>query len=216
MRFFADSADLSKIVELQQFNLVDGVTTNPSLILKSGRDFNSVARDICQTVRGPVSLEVSSVSLNEMRLEAEKLKKIAKNVVIKLPMTWEGLKVCKELATANVMVNMTLCFSLNQALLAARAGAKFVSPFVGRLDDINEDGVGLIQKIRKAFDNYGFETEVLAASIRSLEHVERCLLAGADAITAPPEILKMLIHHPLTDKGLNQFISDWAKSKQKI
>ena len=128
----------------------------------------------------------------------------------------KGLKVCKELATANVMVNMTLCFSLNQALLAARAGAKFVSPFIGRLDDINEDGVGLILKIRKAFDNYGFETEVLAASIRSVEHVEKCLLAGADAITAPPEILKMLVHHPLTDKGLDQFISDWAKSKQKI
>ena len=216
MRFFVDSADLSKIVELQQFNLVDGVTTNPSLILKSGRDFYSLAREICEAVAGPVSLEVSSVSLKEMRLEAEKLKKIAKNAVVKLPMTWEGLQLCKELATSNVMVNMTLCFTLNQALLAARAGAKFVSPFVGRLDDINEDGVNLIQKIRIAFDNYGFNTEVLAASIRSLEHVEKCLLVGANAITAPPEILEMLVHHPLTKKGLDQFVSDWAKSKQKI
>ena len=216
MRFFIDSADLSKIVELQKFNLVDGVTTNPSLILKSGRDFHSLAREICQAVAGPVSLEVSSVSIDEMRLEAEKLKKIAKNVVVKLPMTWEGLQLCKELAASNVMVNMTLCFTLNQALLAARAGAKFVSPFVGRLDDINEDGVGLIQKIRTAFDKYGFKTEVLAASIRSLEHVEKCLLVGADAITAPPEVLEMLVLHPLTEKGLNQFVSDWAKSKQKI
>ena len=216
MRFFADSADLPKIAELQRLNLVDGVTTNPSLILKSGRDFYSVAREICKTVAGPVSLEVSSVSVKEMRLEAENLKKIAKNVVVKLPMTWEGLQVCKELTDSNVMVNMTLCFTLNQALLAARAGAKFVSPFVGRLDDINEDGIDLIHRIRIAYDNYNFKTEVLAASIRSVEHIEKCALAGADAITAPPEILELLVHHSLTDKGLDQFVSDWAKSKQKI
>ena len=216
MKFFVDSANIEEIAELKNLGLADGVTTNPSLILKAGRNFQSIAKDICELIEGPVSLEVSSVSIDQMRAEAEKLRVISENVVVKLPMTWNGLKVCRDLANSGIKVNMTLCFTANQAILAAKAGAEFVSPFVGRLDDTKIDGVGLIKEIRTIYDNYSFRTKILAASIRSLEHIKNCAIAGAEAVTAPPAILRELVSHPLTDKGLEIFLSDWEKSNQKI
>ena len=216
MKFFVDSANIEEIAELKNLGLADGVTTNPSLILKAGRNFQSIAKDICELIEGPVSLEVSSSSIDQMRAEAEKLRVISKNVVVKLPMTWNGLKVCRDLANSGIKVNMTLCFTANQAILAAKAGAEFVSPFVGRLDDTKIDGVGLIKEIRTIYDNYSFRTKILAASIRSLEHIKNCAITGAEAVTAPPAILKELVSHPLTDKGLEIFLSDWEKSNQKI
>ncbi len=216
MKFFVDSANIEEIAELKNLGLADGVTTNPSLILKAGRNFQSIAKDICELIEGPVSLEVSSSSIDQMRAEAEKLRVISKNVVVKLPMTWNGLKVCRDLANSGIKVNMTLCFTANQAILAAKAGAEFVSPFVGRLDDTKIDGVGLIKEIRTIYDNYSFRTKILAASIRSLEHIKNCAIAGAEAVTAPPAILRELVSHPLTDKGLEIFLSDWEKSNQKI
>ena len=216
MKFFVDSANIEEIAELKNLGLADGVTTNPSLILKAGRNFQSIAKDICELIEGPVSLEVSSSSIDQMRAEAEKLRVISKNVVVKLPMTWNGLKVCRDLANSGIKVNMTLCFTANQAILAAKAGAEFVSPFVGRLDDTKIDGVGLIKEIRTIYDNYSFRTRILAASIRSLEHIKNCAIAGAEAVTAPPAILRELVSHPLTDKGLEIFLSDWEKSNQKI
>ena len=216
MKFFVDSADIEEITKLKNLGLADGVTTNPSLILKAGRNFQSIAKDICELIEGPVSLEVSSSSIDQMRAEAEKLRVISKNVVVKLPMTWNGLKVCRDLANSGIKVNMTLCFTANQAILAAKAGAEFVSPFVGRLDDTKIDGVGLIKEIRTIYDNYSFRTKILAASIRSLEHIKNCAIAGAEAVTAPPAILRELVSHPLTDKGLEIFLSDWEKSNQKI
>lgn len=216
MKFFVDSANIEEIAELKNLGLADGVTTNPSLILKAGRNFQSIAKDICELIEGPVSLEVSSSSIDQMRAEAEKLRVISENVVVKLPMTWNGLKVCRDLANSGIKVNMTLCFTANQAILAAKAGAEFVSPFVGRLDDTKIDGVGLIKEIRTIYDNYSFRTKILAASIRSLEHIKNCAIAGAEAVTAPPVILRELANHPLTDKGLEIFLSDWEKSNQKI
>tara|TARA_B100000073_G_scaffold121743_1_gene99014 strand:- start:753 stop:1403 length:651 start_codon:yes stop_codon:yes gene_type:complete len=216
MKFFVDSANIEEITKLKNLGLADGVTTNPSLILKAGRNFQSIAKDICELIEGPVSLEVSSVSVDQMRAEAEKLRVISENVVVKLPMTWNGLKVCRDLANSGIKVNMTLCFTANQAILAAKAGAEFVSPFVGRLDDTKIDGVGLIKEIRTIYDNYSFRTKILAASIRSLEHIKNCAIAGAEAVTAPPVILRELVNHPLTDKGLEIFLSDWEKSNQKI
>ena len=216
MKFFVDSANIEEISELKNLGLADGVTTNPSLILKAGRNFQSIAKDICELIEGPVSLEVSSSSIDQMRAEAEKLRVISENVVVKLPMTWNGLKVCRDLANSGIKVNMTLCFTANQAILAAKAGAEFVSPFVGRLDDTKIDGVGLIKEIRTIYDNYSFRTKILAASIRSLEHIKNCAMAGAEAVTAPPAILRELVSHPLTDKGLEIFLSDWEKSNQKI
>ncbi|PQM65296.1 MAG: fructose-6-phosphate aldolase [Rhodobacteraceae bacterium] len=216
MKFFVDSANIEEIAELKNLGLADGVTTNPSLILKAGRNFQSIAKDICELIEGPVSLEVSSSSIDQMRAEAEKLRVISENVVVKLPMTWNGLKVCRDLANSGIKVNMTLCFTANQAILAAKAGAEFVSPFVGRLDDTKIDGVGLIKEIRTIYDNYSFRTKILAASIRSLEHIKNCAIAGAEAVTAPPAILRELVSHPLTDKGLEIFLSDWEKSNQKI
>ena len=216
MNFFVDSANIEEITKLKNLGLADGVTTNPSLILKAGRNFQSIAKDICELIEGPVSLEVSSSSTDQMRAEAEKLRVISENVVVKLPMTWNGLKVCRDLANSGIKVNMTLCFTANQAILAAKAGAEFVSPFVGRLDDTKIDGVGLIKEIRTIYDNYSFRTKILAASIRSLEHIKNCAIAGAEAVTAPPVILRELVNHPLTDKGLEIFSSDWEKSKQKI
>ena len=216
MKFFVDSANIEEISELKNLGLADGVTTNPSLILKAGRNFQSIAKDICELIEGPVSLEVSSSSIDQMRAEAEKLRVISENVVVKLPMTWNGLKVCRDLANSGIKVNMTLCFTANQAILAAKAGAEFVSPFVGRLDDTKIDGVGLIKEIRTIYDNYSFRTKILAASIRSLEHIKNCAIAGAEAVTAPPAILRELVSHPLTDKGLEIFLSDWEKSNQKI
>jgi transaldolase len=216
MKFFVDTADVEAIAELHAFGMVDGVTTNPSLILKSGRDIIEVTREICALVPGPVSAEVVATGYADMLAEGLRLAEIAPNIAIKLPLTWDGLRACKELTGRGHMVNVTLCFSVNQALIAAKAGATFVSPFVGRLDDINLDGVELIGDIRTVFDNYGFKTQVLAASIRTANHITQCALAGADVATAPPAVIKALAAHPLTDQGLDQFLRDWAKTGQKI
>ncbi len=216
MKFFADTAEIEEIAELAATGMVDGVTTNPSLIMKSGRDILEVTREICALVDGPVSAEVVSLEAAEMIAEGRKLAEIADNIAIKVPLTWDGLKACKTLTGEGRMVNVTLCFSANQALLAAKAGATFVSPFVGRLDDINLDGLELISDIRTIYDNYGFETQILAASIRAVNHISECALIGADVVTAPPAILKKMADHPLTDKGLDAFMRDWAKTGQRI
>ncbi|MEO0388129.1 MAG: fructose-6-phosphate aldolase [Pseudomonadota bacterium] len=216
MKFFVDSAEIDKIRELADTGMVDGVTTNPSLILKSGRDILEVTREICDLVPGPVSAETVATEADAMIEEGRKLAAIADNIAVKVPLTWAGLKTCKVLSDEGRMVNVTLCFSANQALLAAKAGATFISPFIGRLDDINLDGMELIQDIRTIYDNYGFETEILAASIRTVNHVTQSALIGADVITAPPDVLKKLASHPLTDKGLDAFLSDWAKTGQSI
>ncbi len=216
MKFFVDSADVAAIAELHALGMVDGVTTNPSLILKSGRDIVEVTREICNLVPGPVSAEVVALEADDMIAEGRKLAKIADNITVKVPLTWAGLKACKTLSDEGRMVNVTLCFSSNQALLAAKAGATFISPFVGRLDDINLDGMELIRDIRTIYDNYGFATQVLAASIRSANHVSEAALAGADVVTAPPGVIKALANHPLTDKGLEAFLKDWAATGQKI
>lgn len=216
MKFFVDSAEIDKIKELAETGMVDGVTTNPSLILKSGRDILEVTKEICDLVPGPVSAEVVATEADDMITEGRKLAKIAENITVKVPLTWAGLKACKVLSDEGRMVNVTLCFSANQALLAAKAGATFISPFIGRLDDINIDGMDLIQDIRTIYDNFGFSTEILAASIRTVNHVTQSALIGADVITAPPEVLKKLADHPLTDKGLEAFMKDWAKTGQKI
>ncbi len=216
MKFFVDSAEISEIRELNDMGLVDGVTTNPSLILKSGRDIGDVTKEICGIVTGPVSAETVATNFDEMIVEGRKLAKIASNIAIKVPLTWAGLKACKVLTGEGFMVNVTLCFSANQALLAAKAGATFISPFVGRLDDINMDGMELISDIRQIYDNYDFKTEILAASVRSVNHVTQAALIGADIVTAPHSVLKKLADHPLTDKGLDAFLKDWAKTGQKI
>ena len=216
MKFFADTAEISAIAELAAMGLVDGVTTNPSLILKSGRDILEVTREICAMIDGPVSAEVVSLDADEMIAEGRKLAKIADNIAVKVPLTWAGLKACKVLSGEGHMVNVTLCFSANQALLAAKAGATFISPFVGRLDDINLDGMDLIADIRTIYDNYNFGTQILAASARTVNHISDCALIGADVVTAPPSVLRKLADHPLTDKGLEGFMKDWAKTGQKI
>ena len=208
MKFFADTADVQAIAELDALGLVDGVTTNPSLIKKSGRDFREVVGEICRLVSGPVSAEVLATDSAKMISEGRELASIAENVVIKLPLTLDGLKACRTFSQDGIATNVTLCFSANQALLAAKAGASFISPFIGRLDDINIDGMELIQDIRTVYDYYGFETELLAASIRSPLHVQRCALIGADVVTAPPPIIKSLVSHVLTDKGLASFLAD--------
>jgi transaldolase len=216
MKFFVDTADVDAIRELHDLGMVDGVTTNPSLILKSGRDIVEVTKEICDIVSGPVSAEVVALTADEMIAEGRKLAEIAPNIAVKVPLTWDGLKTCKVLSGEGHMVNVTLCFSANQALLAAKAGATFISPFIGRLDDINLDGLDLIADIRTIYDNYGFETQILAASIRTANHVAQCALIGADVMTAPPSVIKGLANHILTDKGLDQFMQDWAKTGQKI
>ena len=216
MKFFVDTADVEAIRELHALGMVDGVTTNPSLILKSGRDIIEVTREICSFVEGPVSAEVVARTADAMIAEGRKLAEIAPNIAIKVPLTWDGLKTCKVLSGEGHMVNVTLCFSANQALVAAKAGATFISPFIGRLDDINLDGMDVIGDIRQVYDNYGFETQILAASIRTVNHVTQCALVGADVITAPPAVIKAMASHPLTDKGLDQFMKDWAKTGQKI
>ena len=216
MKFFVDTAEIAEIKELHDLGLVDGVTTNPSLILKSGRDITEVTKEICSIVSGPVSAEGASTDADAMLAEGLRLAKIAPNIAVKVPLTWAGLKTCKTLADQGQMVNVTLCFSANQALLAAKAGATFISPFVGRMDDINLDGMELIQDIRTIYDNYGFTTQILAASIRSANHVSQAALIGADVVTAPAAVLKGLVNHPLTDKGLAQFTKDWAATGQKI
>lgn len=216
MKFFVDTAEIKDIAELNDLGMVDGVTTNPSLILKSGRDILEVTKEICDLVDGPVSAEVVAMEADAMIAEGRKLAKIADNVTIKLPLTWDGLKACKVLSGEGNMVNVTLCFSANQALLAAKAGATFISPFIGRLDDIDLDGMDLIEDIRTIYDNYGYDTQILAASIRHVGHVRECALVGADVMTAPPEVIRKLATHPLTDKGLEQFMKDWAKTGQNI
>ena len=216
MKFFVDTAVVSEIAELNDLGMVDGVTTNPSLILKSGRDILEVTKEICDLVNGPVSAEVVATKADDMIAEGRKLAEIAENITVKLPLTWDGLKACNVLSAEGKMVNVTLCFSANQALLAAKAGATFISPFIGRLDDINLDGLDLIADIRTIYDNYGFETEILAASIRSVNHVLDCARIGADVMTAPPKVIKSLANHPLIDAGLQQFLADWEKTGQKI
>ena len=216
MKFFVDTAEIDAIAELNDLGMVDGVTTNPSLILKSGRDILEVTKEICDLVDGPVSAEVVATEADAMIAEGRKLAEIAPNITVKLPLTWDGLKACKVLSGEGKMVNVTLCFSANQALIAAKAGATFISPFIGRLDDINLDGMDLIADIRTIYDNYGFETEILAASIRSVNHVLESARIGADVMTAPPEVIKKLASHPLTDKGLAQFLADWEKTGQNI
>ena len=216
MKFFVDTANVDEISELIPSGLVDGVTTNPSLVMKSGRDFREVVGEICALVDGPVSAEVTGVESEQMIAEGTSLAKIAGNVVVKLPLTWDGLVACKALTSEGIKTNVTLCFSANQALLAAKAGATFISPFIGRLDDINIDGMDLIREIRMIYDNYDFQTEILAASIRSANHVKESAIAGADVSTVPPSVLKGLVVHPLTDKGLQTFLDDWAKTGQNI
>lgn len=216
MKFFVDTAETGEIAELAEQGLLDGVTTNPSLIMKSGRDIFEVTKEICGLVDGPVSAEVAATDYAGMMAEARVLAKIADNICIKVPLTPDGLKACKALTSAGQMVNVTLCFSANQALLAAKAGASFISPFIGRLDDIGMHGMELIAEIRTIYDNYEFETEILAASIRTVNHVKEAATIGADVATIPPAIIKALFKHPLTDKGLESFLSDWAKTGQKI
>ncbi len=216
MKFFVDTADIADITELASTGMLDGVTTNPSLIAKSGRNFIEVVTEICGIVEGPVSAEVTALDVDTMLAEGRKLAKIAPNIAVKVPLTWDGLKACKALTDEGTMVNVTLCFSANQALLAAKAGATFISPFIGRLDDINLDGLELIEEIRTIYDNYGFETEILAASIRTANHVKEVAMIGADVATVPPAVLRGLAKHPLTDAGLEQFLNDWKKTGQKI
>ncbi|MFV0514466.1 MAG: fructose-6-phosphate aldolase [Jhaorihella sp.] len=216
MKFFVDTAEIAAIAELNDLGMVDGVTTNPSLILKSGRDILEVTREICDLVEGPVSAEVVATEADAMIAEGRKLAAIADNIAVKVPLTWDGLKACKVLSGEGRMVNVTLCFSVNQAILAAKAGATFISPFVGRLDDINLDGMELIADIRTVYDNYAMDTQILAASIRSVNHVAEAARIGADVITAPPAVIKAMASHPLTDKGLDAFMKDWAKTGQKI
>ncbi|MGB1311083.1 MAG: fructose-6-phosphate aldolase [Leucothrix sp.] len=216
MKFFVDTADVDDIRELNALGLVDGVTTNPSLILKSGRDIIEVTKEICSIVDGPVSAEVAATEYEQMMKEAEVLGDIADNICIKLPLTLDGLKACKSLTDAGHKTNVTLCFSANQALLAAKAGATYISPFVGRVDDIGTDGMDLIQEIRTIYDNYDFKTEILVASIRSVSHVKIAALIGADVSTIPPSTLRSLVKHPLTDKGLAAFLADWEKTGQDI
>ncbi len=216
MKFFVDTADTKDIADLAATGLIDGVTTNPSLIAKSGRPFADVIAEICALTPGPVSAEVVATDYDGMIKEARKLAKIASNVTVKLPLTLDGLKACKTLTGEGTQVNVTLCFSANQALLAAKAGATFISPFIGRLDDIHLDGMDLIHEIRQIYDNYLFDTEILAASIRTPNHVKLCALAGADVMTAPPAVIKSLVNHPLTDKGLEIFLADAKKAGIKV
>ena len=216
MKFFVDTADTNEIRDLAETGLLDGVTTNPSLIHKAGRDFLEVVREICGIVPGPVSAEVVAAGHKEMMREADVLRKIAPNIAVKVPLTVDGLKTCKALTGEGTMVNVTLCFTANQALLAAKAGATFISPFVGRHDDTGFDGMQIISEIRTIYDNYDFETQILVASIRHPIHVLQSAMIGADVMTAPPAVIRQLFKHPLTDKGLEGFAADWAKTGQSI
>ena len=217
MEFFLDTADVDSIRELSETGLIDGVTTNPSLVAKSGKDFFTILKDISKIVSGPISAEVTALESDGMIAEGEKLAKIAKNIVIKLPLTQEGLKACKKLTKKKIKTNVTLCFSPAQALIAAKSGATYISPFVGRLDDIGENGMELIQKIKDIYSNYPkLNTKILVASVRNMEHVAQAAIIGADVVTLPPKILEELYEHPLTKKGLDAFLEDWKKTNQKI
>lgn len=216
MKFFIDTANLDEIKEANELGLIDGVTTNPSLVAKEGKvDFKKRIAEICEIVKGDVSAEVTALDTNGMLKEGRELAKIAPNVVVKCPLTWDGLKATRIFREEGTKVNVTLCFSASQALLAAKAGASYISPFIGRLDDVSENGMQLIHNIVQIYDNYGFETEVLAASIRHPLHIVDCALAGADVATVPFKVLKQLVQHPLTDKGLTAFLDDWKKSGRK-
>ena len=216
MKFFVDTADVDAIRELNELGFVDGVTTNPSLIKKSGRDILEVTKEICDMVDGPVSAEVTAVDYDGMIAEGRKLATIADNVVIKLPLTLDGLKACKTLSGEGHKINVTLCFSANQALLAAKSGATFISPFVGSLQCKPVNSLDLIEDIRTIYDNYGYTTEILAASIRTVNHISDCAKIGADVITAPPGVIKSMANHVLTDKGLAQFVADIKEAGIKI
>jgi len=216
MKFFVDTADVNEIRELYEYGFLDGVTTNPSLIMKAGRPMLEVIKEIADLVDGPVSAEVTATEYKEMMREADILSKLGDNIAIKVPLTLDGLKACKALTSDGRMVNVTLCFSANQALLAAKAGATFVSPFVGRHDDVSWNGMDLIDDIRTIYDNYGFDTEILVASVRHPVHVLEAAKIGADVCTLPPDVLKKLANHPLTDNGLKAFLADWEKTGQSI
>jgi len=216
MKFFADTADIADIRELSEAGLLDGVTTNPSLVRKAGRDFLEVVREIAAVVPGPVSAEVVATDHDGMMREAEVLRRIADNVTVKVPLTIDGLKTCRQLTGDGTMVNVTLCFTANQALLAAKAGATFISPFVGRHDDIGFDGMQIISEIRQIYDNYDYTTQILVASVRHPVHVLQSALIGADVMTAPPSVIRQLVKHPLTDRGLEAFLADWQQTGQTI
>lgn len=216
MKFFADTAELNEIRELAEAGLIDGVTTNPSLIKKSGRDFKQTIREICALTSGPVSAEVVATDVAGMVRQGEELAQIAPNVAIKVPLTLDGLKACKHFTGNGTMVNVTLCFSPAQALLAAKAGATFISPFVGRLDDVGQDGLRLIADIVTIYRAYQFKTQVLVASVRNPIHIVESAKMGADVMTAPPSVIKQLVNHPLTDKGLDTFLKDWAATGQSF
>ena len=216
MKLFLDSADPKEIASLAATGLIDGVTTNPSLAAKTGKPLFDALRAICDAVKGSVSAEVTAIETDAMIAEGKKLAKIADNITVKVPLTWDGLKACRALSSDGLKVNVTLCFSPTQALLAAKSGATFISPFIGRLDDAGHDGMALIREIRHIYDNYGFSTEILAASIRHVTHVRDAALAGADVATMPATIFRQLINHPLTDKGLAAFLEDWKKTGQSI
>lgn len=216
MKFFVDTADVAEIADLAATGLLDGVTTNPSLIAKSGRNFLEVVKEICAIVDGPVSAEVVAMDYDGMIREAEIVRKLAPNVCVKLPLTLDGLKACRKLTSEGTQVNVTLCFSATQALLAAKAGATFISPFVGRHDDVGFDGMDLIEDIRLIYDNYDFAAQILVASVRHPVHILQAAKIGADVVTAPPSVLKALSKHPLTDRGLEMFAADWAKTGQVI
>ena len=216
MQLFLDGSDIDKIRKYCGIGLIDGVTTNPSIILKSGKNMIEVISELAGIVSGSVSAEVSALDSDTMVQEGIKLAEIAENVTVKLPITWDGLKACKTLSNKGISVNMTLCFSSSQALLAAKAGAEYVSPFIGRLDDLNLEGTDLISDIKLIYSNYKFSTKILAASIRSINHVKKCARLGADVATIPLDIFEKLVKHPLTDSGLSQFTADWEKTGQSI
>jgi transaldolase len=216
MKFFVDTAEIAEIRELQDTGLLDGVTTNPSLVKKSGRDFLEVVKEIAGVVKGPVSAEVVATDYDGMMREAAVLRKLADNIAVKVPLTIDGLKACKALSGDGAVVNVTLCFTANQALLAAKAGAAFISPFVGRLDDISQPGIEIISDIRLIYDNYDFATEILVASVRSPIHILEAAKIGADVMTAPTAVIRQLFKHPLTDNGLAAFLKDWEGTGQKI
>lgn len=216
MKFFLDTADVDEIRHWNSTGLLDGVTTNPSLILKSGRDIKEVLAEICDIVDGDVSGEVAATDYDTMLSEGRKLAAIADNICIKLPITIDGLRACKTLTDEGFKTNMTLCFNVNQALLVAKAGGTYVSPFIGRLDDMGIDGMDLIEEIRAIYDNYDFDTQILAASIRTVNHVKDCAIVGADVATMPPSTIEKLVKHPLTDSGLAAFLADWEKTGQQI
>ena len=216
MKIFLDSADIDEIRELSKTNFIDGVTTNPSLIAKSGRNILEVIEEICSIISGPVSAEVTATDYETMMLEANRFIKLAKNVSIKVPLTRDGLQTCRTLSEKGVSVNVTLCFSPSQAILAAKAGASFISPFVGRLDDIGQNGLDLIYDIVEIYNNYNFKTEVLVASVRGVHHIVESAKIGANIVTIPAKTFKEMYNHPLTDKGLASFLADWKKTGQSI